>query len=77
VKSYSFRELVKKLRKHDPRFRIDTRRGKGSHRMLVHTDIDGRKQAYPLVCHNEGAEISKVYLVAIRRNFKLPDDFFD
>ena len=77
MKAYSYRELVKKLREHDARFTVDVRRGKGSHRMLVHPDIGGQRVTYPLAVHSEGAPISSVYLRAIRRKFELPEKFFD
>lgn len=42
AKAYSFRELIRKLRKHDSRFEVYVNRGKGSERMLYHPDINGR-----------------------------------
>ena len=43
VKACGYRELVKKLREHDPRFGVDVGRGKGSHWMPVRPDIGGRR----------------------------------
>ena len=45
AKTYSYRELIKKLRKHDPRFEEHVNRGKGSERMLYHPDVDGRPES--------------------------------
>ena len=73
----TFRDIVKILKKHDPRFDVVQRRGKGSHRMICHPDIDGRKEAFPLVCHGEGTTIYTGYLSGIIRTFKLPSDIFD
>lgn len=77
MKAYGFRELVRKLRDHDGRFSVDSRRGKGSHRMLVHPDVGGQRVTYPLAVHSEGATVSPVYVKAIRRRFALPEKFFD
>ena len=68
----TYRELVKKLRKHDRRFEIYENRGKGSERMIFHPDVNGRPESYPIKCHNEGDEIRKGHLSAIIRRFKLP-----
>ncbi len=76
MKSYSYRELVKKLRKHDKRFEIFENRAKGSERMLYHPDINGRSESYPLKCHGEGSDIRKGHLPAIVKRFDLPSDFF-
>ena len=73
---HSFRDMWRKLRKFDKQFEIHKQRGKGSHRMLSHPNVNGEKAYYPVVCHNEGAEISPVYLKVIIRRFDLPDDFF-
>ena len=48
AKTYSYRELVRKLRKHDPRFDVYTNRAKGSERMLYHPDVNGRLARSPL-----------------------------
>lgn len=76
AKAYSYRELIKKLRAHDSKFSVYKNRGKGSERMIFHPDIYGRPESYPIKCHNEGAEVRQGHLVAIRRRFKLPADFF-
>ena len=76
AKAYTFRELIKKLRKHDSRFEVYLNRGKGSERMLFHPDIGGRPESYPLKCHGEGDEVRRGHLAAIRRRFRLQPDFF-
>ena len=76
AKTYSYRELIRKLRKHDSRFEEYVNRGKGSERILYHPDIDGRSESYPLKCHGEGDDVRKVHLAAMRRRFRLPLDFF-
>ena len=47
AKTYSYRELVRKLRKHDPRFEVYMNRAKGSERMLYHPDVNGRPESCP------------------------------
>lgn len=76
-KPHKFRELRKKLRKHDNNFEFLTRRGKGSERVISHDDINGRPEFIPIKCHGEGTEIGKGMLQAIIRRFNLPSDFFD
>lgn len=77
MKPHKFREVWKKLKKHDRRFIQDKKRGHGSERLLIHPDINGRKQSYPIKCHGENTEIRKGTLSAIIRRFGLPRDFFD
>jgi predicted RNA binding protein YcfA (HicA-like mRNA interferase family) len=69
----TFREVVKALRKHDPRFEFFQDRGKGSERMIYHPDVEGRAASIPVKCHGEGTELRKGVLAAIRRRFKLPN----
>jgi predicted RNA binding protein YcfA (HicA-like mRNA interferase family) len=76
AKTYKFREIAKKLKKHDKQFQVWTQRGKGSHRVIYHPDIQGHPVAYPIPCHNEGSDIKASYLKAIVRRFDLPEDFF-
>lgn len=73
-KSYTFRELVKVLKKFDERFVVDQNRAKGSERMLYHPDINGKPESYPLKCHGEGDTIRKGHIAAIRRRFALGRD---
>ena len=74
AKTYTFRELIKVLRKHDKRFEILENRGKGSERMIYHPDIHGRAESYPIKCHGEGTEIRKGHITAIKRRFRLPNN---
>lgn len=74
VRPLKYRELVKLLRKHDPRFEFWERRGKGSERIIHHPDVDGRPESFPVKYHGEGTELRKGILAAIRRRFKLPKD---
>lgn len=75
-KTYKYREVLKKLKAHDKRFQEHKRRGKGSHRMLYHPDVQGAPASYPMVCHSEGDDVKPAYLAAIVRRFSLPPDFF-
>ncbi len=72
AKTYKFRELVKVLRKHDPKFEFQQNRAKGSERMIYHPDINGRPESYPIICHGEGTEIRIGHILAIIRRFRLP-----
>lgn len=73
-KVYTFRELVKVLRKHDKQFEIYTNQGKGSERVIYHPDINGRPESYPIKCHGESTEVRRGHIAAIERRFKLPKD---
>ena len=73
LKPYKYKRLLKKLRDYDPRFEVYVRKGKGSHRMLYHPDINGEPKSFPLKCHGEGTEISVGYIKGIIRRFNLPD----
>lgn len=75
-KAYKFRELVKLLHKHDPRFEIWAERGKGSERMIYHPDVAGRAESHPVKCHGKNQEIRRGALASIIRRFKLPRDIF-
>ena len=48
----------------------DTKRGKGSERMLCRT-VDGRLERYPIRCHSENEEKPKAVVRAVRRRFRL------
>ena len=65
------------LRRHDPRFEVHRRRGKGSHRMIAHPDVEGRMRQYPLPYHGPKTRIAAGMLKEIVRVFELPDDVFD
>lgn len=58
-KPHSYRQVRKKLKKHDRRFQEIVNRGKGSHRVFFHPDINGRAAQYPVKCHGEGTELSR------------------
>ena len=69
-------DVFRALRDHDSRFQFLVNRGKGSHRMIYHPDIDGQKRSCPITYH-KGRDIGKGLLKAIIRRFNLPDDIFD
>jgi predicted RNA binding protein YcfA (HicA-like mRNA interferase family) len=73
-RTYNYRELIAILKDFDAQFVVYVHKGKGSHRMLTHPDVNGRPVSYPLVCHNEGDDIRTPYIVAIIRRFNLPPD---
>jgi len=75
-KRYKYREVIKKLKKHDRRFEEYVKDGKGSHRTIYHPDINGEPKSYPLKCHGENTELSYGYLDGMIRRFNLPEDFF-
>lgn len=77
MKTLSYRQLQKRLKAHDSRFQFLDSKGKGSHRAIVHPDIDGQQVLFTLPVHGEGADIKKHYIPPLRRIFKLPKDFFD
>ncbi len=69
-------KLIKKLIKHDPRFEINSNRGKGSERMIYHPDINGRPESYPFKYHGKSTELGRGTVSAIIRRFKLPHNIF-
>lgn len=71
-----YRKVIARLKKHDRRFRTYTNRGKGSHRMVAHPDVGGRKRSYPLPYHGAKTEIRPGMLSDLVRMFGLPEDFF-
>jgi len=75
-KTFSFDELIKLLQKFDKRFEIYSNKGKGSHRMLCHPDINGKAASYPLKYHGGKTEVKKGHLPAIIRRFNLPNKIF-
>ena len=72
-KAYTFRTLVKALKRHDRRFEININRAKGSERMIYHPDINGSPVSYPVKCHGENTSIGKGTLSAIKRRFSIRD----
>ena len=76
-KPKTYRQVLRKLRKHDPRFEEWIHRGKGSERIIHHPNINGRAESYPLKCHGRGTVIGKGTLSALIRRFNLGTGFFD
>lgn len=74
LKPYKFRKPIQLLQRYDKRFEVFADRGKGSHRMIYHPDINGSPVSYPVRCHGEGDEIGKHYIKDIIRAFNLPVD---
>ena len=76
AKAITYRELVKRLKKRDKRYCIYANKGKGSHRMIYHPDLDGKEVSCPVPCH-ASKNLSKGVLGSIKRAFGLPSDFFE
>ncbi|MXY52673.1 MAG: type II toxin-antitoxin system HicA family toxin [Gammaproteobacteria bacterium] len=72
-----YRDVVAILQRHDRRFEVHLKRGKGSHRMLMHPDVQGRKRHYPVPYHGAKTPIAPGMLREIVRVFELPEDLFD
>ena len=72
----AYREVVKILRDHDPRFEFHEARGKGSHRMIYHPDVDGQPASFPVKYHGKATELRRGVISAIVRRFNLPRDLF-
>ena len=75
-RSRKYRDVIRDLVEHDARFQVLSRRGKGSHRMIYHPDINGRPASYPLKYHGDDTELGPGYLLDLIRRFNLPRDFF-
>ena len=73
-KHLKYRELRRLLNKHNI-YEIK-HRGKGSHRLFVCDNVDGRKISYPVKCHNEGQEIHAYIVRRIRQTFRIPSEEF-
>ena len=73
-RNLSYRKLRNLLNKHNV-YEV-VHRGKGSHRLFVCDDVDGRKISYPVACHNEGVEINAYIVRRIREVFKIPLEEF-
>lgn len=67
--------VIRILKEHDERFVILSSRGKGSHRMIEHPSIDGRRASFPIPYH-KGQDLRQGLLSALIRRFKLPKDIF-
>lgn len=74
ARPYKFRELVKALRKYDPRFEVWENRGKGSERIIYHPDVNGRPESHPVKHHGANTELRKGVISSIIRRFDLPRD---
>jgi hypothetical protein len=74
AKPYTFRKLIKKLRKYDSRFEVHVHRGKGSERILYHPDVNGRPESHPVKHHGDNTELRKGVISSIIRRFDLPRD---
>jgi predicted RNA binding protein YcfA (HicA-like mRNA interferase family) len=74
--TYSYSKLIKLLLQHDDRFEVNIKKGKGSHRVLYHPDINGRAASYPLKYHGEKTVVAIGHLSAIIRRFNLDKNFF-
>ena len=72
-----YREVVARLKEHDPRFEIQVRRGRGSHHMIFHPDVDGAKRHYPVPYHGAKTPVAPGMQKDIVRIFQLPADIFD
>ncbi len=70
-------QTKKMLVAHDERFNFYQKRGKGSHRVIEHPDIEDQRVANIIPVHGEGGDILKQYLAQTKRKFNLPQDFFD
>jgi hypothetical protein len=76
-RSLRYREVIRRLKAHDPRFEVLMKRGKGSECLIVHPDIDGQHKSIPLKHHGDGTDIYVGALLAIARRFNLSKDFFN
>jgi len=71
-KVHKYHELISKLKRYDSRFIIYVEKGKGSHRMIYHPDIDGEEVSYPIKYRGPGTEYGKGTIARIVDRFKLP-----
>ncbi len=72
-----FREFIKILKKYDPRFEVLSDRGKGSHRMLYHPDVNGRAESFPVVYHGANKDLKPYVVKDVIERFRLPKNLFD
>ena len=70
---YKYRELIKALRKHDKRFDVNKEKGKGSHRVIYHPDVNGAARSLPIPFNGDNADVHPVYVKQIVERFNLPD----
>jgi predicted RNA binding protein YcfA (HicA-like mRNA interferase family) len=76
AKPLSYRDVVKILKAHDPRFEFFVNRGKGSERMIYHPDVNGRPASHPVKHHGDGTELRQGVLSSLIRRFALPRNIF-
>lgn len=69
----NYREVLRRLQRHDSRIEELPARGKGSHRIIHHT---GLGQSYPLKYHGAKTHIPPAVLNQLSRKFDLPDGFW-
>ena len=74
--STEYRAIVATLKKYDRRFQIYKQRGKGSHRMVFHPNVEGHRRHYPLPYHGPKTRIGPGYQKDLIRIFELPSDIF-
>ena len=72
-----YKEVVRRLREHDQRFTVHKKRGKGSHRMVLHPDVDGKKRHCPLPYHGAKTPIAPGIQKDLCRLFELPESIFE
>ena len=72
----TFADVVRILRRHDPRFEVWVNRGKGSERMIYHPDVNGRPASHPVKYHGEGTELRPGVLSSLIRRLALPRNIF-
>ena len=68
-------EFKRILKKYDPRFQFFVNRGKGSHYIVFHPNINGQHRSVPIPCHGS-KDILPCYIRQVIRRFELPDDIF-
>ncbi len=72
-----YRDVIRILKKHDPRFEEYFASGGGSHRQVYHPDVNGSAKSYPLPYHGEKTDTYRPYLKQLIERFNLPEDIFD
>ena len=77
MKYREYRLIVDRLHKYDSRFKIHRRHGKGSHRVVSHPDVEGKKRQYPLPYHHPKTTIAPGMQKDLIRIFQLPADIFE
>ena len=77
MQTISYRKLVRSLRRNKTDIYVEAGRAKGSHRLLVRTNLDGSKCTYPVPFHGNQTPIPPRMLKDIIERFKLPRNIFD